>query len=80
MAEVRLRNVDENAIAVIRELAKRNSQSMEHLIKESLYALADREKQSLLTELRHYRRTSGREVDILPDSTAGIREERDARW
>ncbi len=80
MTEVRLRNVDPEAIEVIREIARRHSKSMESLIKEQLYELADREKNALLAQLRQSREELFQKYGLLPDSTPGIRDEREERW
>lgn len=80
MTEVRLRNVEPETVAVLREIARRHAQTMEQYLTDRLTDLANRDKLALLDELRHARdgqRAAGGE---LSDSTPGIRAEREARW
>jgi len=78
MAELRVRNIESWAVELIRDMAKRKSQSMEQFLKDHLYELARHEKQELLAELRHEREEQRQKYGVGPDSTPGIRAERDA--
>jgi len=80
MTEVRLRNVDPWVVEVIRGMAKRNNLTAEEQIKQFLVTLANQEKNALLDELRQGRMKQREKYGVLPDSTPGIREERDKRW
>jgi len=80
MAELRVRNVDPWAVDVIRAMARRSSQTMEQFLKHFIYELADREKRELMAELRKQRGELQQTHGVLPDSTPGIRAERDDRW
>lgn len=80
MTEVRLRNVEPEAIEVIREMARRRSQTMEHFLRECIYELAEKEKREMLSELRTARETESAKVGELPDGTPAMRAEREARW
>lgn len=80
MTEVRLRNVEPELLNVIRELARRRHRTMEQFIKDELGTLADREKTALLDQLRQAREALHAAHGEGPDSTDGIRAEREARW
>ena len=80
MTEVRLRNVEPQVLEVIRELARRRHRTMEQFIKDELAGLADREKSAMLAQLRQAREELHAAHGDGPDSTAGIRAEREARW
>ncbi|MCE9565978.1 MAG: hypothetical protein K8U57_28475 [Planctomycetes bacterium] len=79
MTEVRLRNVEPWVVEVIRQIAKRKNRSTEEEIKAQLFALASREKSDLLAELRIARDDQLAKHGVLPDSSTGIREERESR-
>ncbi len=78
MTELRLRNIDPWAVELIRDMARRKSQSMEQFLKEHLYELAQHEKKELLAEIRREREEQRQKYGVGPDSTHGIRVERDA--
>ena len=80
MTEVRLRNVEPEVLDVIRELARRRHRTMEQYLKDELAALADREKTAMLAQLRQTRQELHATHGEGPDSTEGIRAEREARW
>ena len=80
MTEVRLRNVEPWAVERIRDMARRSSVSMEQFLKDTLYELAERDKKLVLAELRRGREEMRKKYGELPDSTPGIRAERDERW
>ena len=78
MTELRLRNIDPWAVELIRDMARRKSQSMEQFLKDHLYELAKHEKKELLAEIRREREEQRQKYGVGPDSTPGIRAERDA--
>ena len=80
VTEVRLRNVEPDVLNVIRELARRRHRTMEQFLKDELAALADREKTAMLAQLRRTRDELRAAHGDGPDSTDGIRAEREARW
>ncbi len=80
MTEVRLRNVNADVLAVIRELARLNRRTMEQEIQAGLVEIANARKSRLLNRLARERAEQFARFGELPDSTAGIRAERSARW
>jgi hypothetical protein len=78
MTELHLRNIDPWAVELIRDMARRKSQSMEQFLKDHLYAFAQHEKKELLAEIRREREELRQQYGVGPDSTPGIRAERDA--
>lgn len=78
MTEVRLRNVEPWAVEQIRDMARRNAKTMEQFLKDHLYELAQSEKKGLLAEIRRERDEQRQKYGVGPDSTTGIRAERDA--
>jgi len=80
MTELRLRDVDPAVVEAIREMARQNRRSMEAEIKEGLARIANQGKAELLDRLRRERQKQRGQQGTLPDSVAGIRAEREARW
>lgn len=80
MPDLRVRNVDPDVMAVIREMARKQQLSTEQFLKAELAAIADREMAAFLAHLRHKREELRHEHGEFPDSTPGIRAEREARW
>jgi len=78
MTELRLRYIEPWAVELIRDMARRKSQSMEQFLRDHLYELARHEKNELLAEIRHEREEQRRKYGVGPDSIPGIRAERDA--
>ncbi|AMV24066.1 hypothetical protein VT84_06695 [Gemmata sp. SH-PL17] len=80
MTEVRLRNVDADVLAVIRELARLNRRTMEQEIRAGLVEIANARKTHLLNRLARERAEQLARFGELSDSTAEIRAERETRW
>lgn len=80
MTEVRLRNVDSSVVEVIRDIARQNRRSLEAEIKAALLRAANERKAGLLDRLARGRAAQRQGIGTLPDSTPGIRAEREARW
>jgi plasmid stability protein len=78
MAELRVRNIEPWIVDLFRAKARRNGRSMEREIHESLAQAAVREKNDFLAELREDRERQRERYGIAPDSTPGIRAEREA--
>lgn len=79
MTDLRLRNVDPDVMDVIREMARQQQLSTEQFLKAELAAIADRGKAAFLDRLRRMRDELREEHGEFPDSTPGIRAEREAR-
>ena len=78
MTEVRIRNVDDWVVESLRLRARSKGQSLEGALRELLLQEAMRPKQELASELRKLRGELGKKYGTFSDSTAGIREDRDA--
>lgn len=74
MPELRVRHLDAWIFDVLRDQARKHGWSMEREIQQSLSYLALRHKNDFLAELQREHEGS----ELLPDSTPGIRAERDA--
>lgn len=76
MTEVRLRNVEPGVVEAIRHIAKQNRRTLEAEITEALTRFANERKTALLDQIARERANQ----PLTPDSTVGIRAEREARW
>jgi plasmid stability protein len=79
MTEVRIRNVDEWVVEALRHRARANGQSLERTVRDLMQQEAMRPKQELADEFRRMREELQNKHRSFSDSTALIREERDAR-
>ena len=79
MAEVRVRKLDEFVVAQLREQAQRKGTSVEAILREIISREALRPRQDMIARLLEHQRWMREQCGIQPDSTPGIREERDNR-
>lgn len=77
MADVKIRNLDDHVLAFYRQRAQAKSISLEEELRQTLAEGQRRERQEWLERLREMRAEQERKYGILPDSTPGIRAERD---
>lgn len=77
MGDVRVRNLDDNVVAEFKDRAKRNGRSLEAELREVLTAEAFRLRRELAERARQLRDELRAKYGEFPDSTPGIREERD---
>ena len=80
MGDILVRNVDDDAIAQLKKKAKAAGKSVNEIAREALVAAAKPSKEAIWAEADRIRAKIGARVGHdLPDSTAGIREDRDSR-
>jgi plasmid stability protein len=79
MTDVRIRNVDPWVVESLRLRARENGTSLEGELKKLLRQEAMRPKRELAEELHHMRGELREKYGTFSDSTALIREDRDAR-
>jgi antitoxin FitA len=79
MADVRVRNVEDWVVAELRARAKRHGKSLEGELRETLKEEVLRPRREAAAELRAARDEIQEKYGQLPDSTTGIREDRDRR-
>lgn len=77
MSEVRVRNLDENVVAELKARARRAGISLEATLREILRQEAFRPRRELASKLEKFHAELEAKHGLLPDSTPGIREERD---
>lgn len=74
-----MRRLDDGDVAELRERARRERTSVEAILRRVITEEARRPKKELLAMLEEHHRQMREACGVQPDSTAGIREERD-RW
>ena len=80
MGDILVRNVDDDAIAQLKKKAKAAGKSVNEIAREALVAAAKPSKEAIWAEADRIRaKIRARVGHDLPDSTAGIREDRDSR-
>jgi antitoxin FitA len=80
MVDILVRNVDDDAAARLKEKAKAAGKSLNEFVRETLHAVAKPSKEEIWAEADRVRaRIRAKVGHDLPDSTAGIREDRDRR-
>ena len=80
MGDILVRNVDDGAIAQLKTKAKAQGKSMNELAREALLAAAKPSKEEIWAEADRIRaKIRARVGHDLPNSTVGIREDRDSR-
>ena len=79
MADLRVRKLDDDVVLLLKDRAKREGTSVEAILRKLITEEAKRPKREMMAELREYHERFRAEHGVLPDSTPGIREERD-RW
>ncbi len=77
MGEVRVRNIDEDVIHLLRGQARLHGKSLNSEIRDMLYDAARKPRKELLERLRALQDAIYAESGELPDSTPMIREERE---
>ncbi len=79
MAEIRVRNIDDGTLAILRARAQREGRSLASAAREVLVAEAMRPRRELVARVTAWHEEMLRRHGRLPDSTADIRAERDER-
>ena len=79
MTDVRVRNLDDDVVAQLKERARMNGRSLENEIREALTELAMRPQREIAKRAAELRASIKAESGILTDSATFIREERDRR-
>jgi len=80
VGDILVRNVDDDAIAQLKKKAKAAGKSVNEIAREALVAAAKPSKEAIWAEADRIRaKIRARVGHDLPDSTAGIREDRDSR-
>ncbi len=77
MGEVRVRNLGDEVVYQLKERAKREGTSVEALLREFITREALRPRREFVAELRAHQEEMREKYGVLPDSTPGIRAERD---
>lgn len=77
MAEVRVRDLDENVVGEFKDRAKRHGQSLEAELREFLTREALRPRRELVEDLERFSESLEAKYGLLSDSTPLIREDRD---
>ena len=79
MSDVRVRNLDDDVVAELKDLARMNGRSLENEIREALTELATRSRREIVERTAQLRASIKAESGVLTDSAPFIREERDRR-
>lgn len=79
MSEVRVRDLDEGVVQALKDRARRHGKSLSEELRELLTREAFRPRHETIERLQKLRDQIRAECGELPDSTPGIREERDRR-
>ena len=79
MADVKIRNLDDRLHETYRAMAESAGISLEEQLRRVLAAYVSADRQAMIAELRKGRAALRAKYGVLPDSTAGIREDRDRR-
>lgn len=77
MGDVRVRNLDDEVVLVLKDRARRKGVSLEAELREVLSAEALRPRREWFQRLQEMHEDMRREFGVLPDSTPGIRAWRD---
>jgi plasmid stability protein len=79
MSEIRIRKVADWVVDALRQRARSKGQSLEGALRDLLQQEAMRPKQELAAKLRQMREELRQKYGTFSDSTALIRQDRDAR-
>jgi len=79
MVDIRVRDVDDQVIAEFRSRAERNRRSLSEELRIALTGEAQRPRLEWLKRIEAWQRELRARHGVMPDSTPGIREERDRR-
>lgn len=78
MPQLRVRNLEDWVCQALKDQARRNGHSLEAELRDLLRAEARRPKQELAAELHRLHHEQLAKYGVLPDSTPGLRADRDA--
>ncbi len=79
MADVRVRNLDDDIVALLKDRARMNGRTLENELREALTELATRSTRELAEQAAQLRAAIKAESGVLTDSAPFIREERERR-
>ena len=79
MTDVRVRDLDDDVVAQLKDRARMHGRSLENELREVLTDLATRPKRELAERAAELRASIKAESGVLTDSAPFIREERDRR-
>jgi len=79
MTDVRVRDLDDDIVALLKDRARLNGRSLENELREALTELATQPKRELAERAARLRAEIKAESGVLADSAPFIREERDRR-
>jgi plasmid stability protein len=79
MAEIRVRNIDDGVVELLRARAAREGLSLAGSVRQVLEAEALRPRQEMVARVRAWHDEMVRRHGLLPDSTPEIRAERNQR-
>ena len=79
MADVRVRNLDDDVVAQLKDRAKMHGNSLEGELREVLTEVAMQPRQEMAAQTARLRASIREESGMLTDSAPFIREERDRR-
>ena len=77
MADLKIRDVSDATVAFYRQRAKAKGMSLEEELRQTLDGKANARAAANVGGTRRVPRAAGRKYGIMPDSTPGIRAERD---
>jgi hypothetical protein len=77
MADVKIRDIDEGVVAFYRQRAKSKGVSLEEELRQTLADVQQRVRLEWIEVLKKEHDEQARNYGVLPDSTPGIRAERD---
>ena len=79
MGEIRVRDLDDGVVSALRDRAVRHGKSLSEELREMLTREAFRPREEIVERLQQLRDQIRAKHGELPDSTPGIRGERDSR-
>jgi antitoxin FitA len=79
MTDVRVRDLDDDVVGLLREQARGRQRTLENYLREVLTELATRPRRELAERAARLRESIKAESGMLTDSAPFIREERDRR-
>jgi hypothetical protein len=77
MGDIRVRGVEKGVVGLLKAQAERAGKSWQEFLNDTLQDVAMRPRRELAARLRERHETMRAEFGVLPDSTLGIRAERD---
>jgi plasmid stability protein len=79
MTDLRIRNLDDDVVAQLKDRARMNGRSLENELREALTELATRPQRELAARAAKLRASIRAESGVLTESAPYIRDERDRR-